>query len=79
MNKNIIMELIKMLPTVINFDNQMLVAANILIKINKGNMLNKRVCYNCESIKTPMWRRGPNYIDLCNKCGLKWSRGQINL
>ena len=54
-------------------DNEMLVAANILIKMKKVI----RMCYNCESLKTPMWRRGPNSMNLCNKCGLKWSRGKM--
>lgn len=37
-----------------------------------------RRCSYCSTMKTPMWRHGPDgFSDLCNKCGVKWMRGRI--
>eukprot|EP00128_Syssomonas_multiformis_P011444 Colp12_sorted_trinity150504_noHs@23185 len=30
------------------------------------------ICSNCNSVSTPMWRRGPDNTLLCNACGLFW-------
>lgn len=31
-------------------------------------------CYNCKTTSTPQWRKGPNKISLCNRCGLYFIR-----
>jgi hypothetical protein len=31
-------------------------------------------CTNCKTVKSPIWRKGPNNSKLCNKCGLYWKR-----
>lgn len=28
-------------------------------------------CQYCHTQKSPMWRRGPNQVLLCNRCGLR--------
>lgn len=30
------------------------------------------VCAHCQSVKSPLWRRGANMEVLCNACGLYW-------
>lgn len=31
------------------------------------------MCEHCKATQTPLWRRGPNNIQLCNACGLHWN------
>ncbi|KAJ3137181.1 hypothetical protein HK100_000955 [Physocladia obscura] len=38
-----------------------------------------KTCTVCETQTTPAWRRGPNTQNLCNSCGLKWKRGDVQL
>ena len=38
-----------------------------------------RVCKSCEATETPMWRKGPCGIDLCNRCGIKLRRNTLVL
>ncbi|KAJ3393088.1 hypothetical protein HDU84_002765 [Entophlyctis sp. JEL0112] len=41
---------------------------------------NGRVCANCRTSVTPMWRHGPvGFDNLCNGCGVKWKRGRMPL
>ncbi|KAF9134125.1 hypothetical protein BGW39_008040 [Mortierella sp. 14UC] len=38
----------------------------------------QKKCSYCDSVSTPMWRRGPNGPGtLCNACGVKWKHGKI--
>ncbi|KAJ3224116.1 hypothetical protein HK099_000227 [Clydaea vesicula] len=37
-----------------------------------------KVCENCGTKTTPMWRRGPSgFSSLCNACGVKWMNGKL--
>ncbi|KAK5809230.1 hypothetical protein F5H01DRAFT_370221 [Linnemannia elongata] len=39
---------------------------------------NQKKCSYCDSVSTPMWRRGPKGPGtLCNACGVKWKHGKI--
>lgn len=34
----------------------------------------ERSCDICRVRDTPMWRRGPRGLILCNKCAIRWKR-----
>jgi hypothetical protein len=37
--------------------------------------LNKKVCFDCNTRKSPLWRMGPLGANtLCNACGLRYKR-----
>lgn len=35
----------------------------------------KLMCYHCKTRTTPQWRKGHEGKALCNKCGIKYSKG----
>jgi hypothetical protein len=38
-----------------------------------------RQCANCGRMESPEWRKGPDGLrNLCNRCGLRWSKAQAN-
>jgi len=44
-------------------------------RVRKGKLLSPEVnkrCGWCQTIRTPLWRTGPNNILLCNACGLQF-------
>ncbi|KAH7113140.1 hypothetical protein B0J13DRAFT_533911 [Dactylonectria estremocensis] len=43
----------------------------------KKNVVRK--CANCHTRTTPEWQRGPSgQRDLCNSCGLRWAKQELN-
>lgn len=60
--------------------------ADTIREIEKGAMLLSQLkqpyCRNCKTVDTPQWRKGwigksGSRIDLCNACGLKYSKSQF--
>jgi len=51
----------------------------ILSKICSFKLNTKKVCFFCNTFKSPMWRNGPlGQNTLCNACGLRYTRIQKN-
>lgn len=37
-------------------------------------------CSSCGTQRTPMWRRGPDGVIMCNACGIRWARyGRVDI
>ncbi len=43
-------------------------------KMRQLNPSEPRICNECGTTITPLWRRGENHLLLCNKCGLRQKR-----